>query len=215
MQLKPYQIVENKQIAPGSWLLSVHRDFDFEPGQVVSLTIAKESIPRMYSVCSSNRDPLLKILYSLRPNGELTPQLCDLNIGDSVLISPPSGQFRATSQKACFIAAGTGIAPFYSMLQSGNKADKTLIHGARTEAGFYFSEALLAQLGKQYIRCCSGNAPSGTFAGRVTEYLKQATDLLSDQMFYLCGSAEMVVETRDILIRSGVLFRNIVAEIYF
>ncbi len=33
--------------------------------------------------------------------------------------------------------------------------------------------------------------------------------------YYLCGSAEMVVDTRDILIRKGVPFDQIISEIYF
>ena len=33
--------------------------------------------------------------------------------------------------------------------------------------------------------------------------------------YYLCGSAEMVVDTRDILIEKGIPFENIVSEIYF
>jgi ferredoxin--NADP+ reductase len=36
-----------------------------------------------------------------------------------------------------------------------------------------------------------------------------------DQKYYLCGSAEMVVESREILISKGIPFNNIVAEIYF
>jgi len=40
-------------------------------------------------------------------------------------------------------------------------------------------------------------------------------DLPEDQKYYLCGSAEMVVECREILISKGIAFSNIVAEIYF
>ena len=35
------------------------------------------------------------------------------------------------------------------------------------------------------------------------------------QKYYLCGSAEMVVECREILLGKGIAFSNIVAEIYF
>ena len=33
--------------------------------------------------------------------------------------------------------------------------------------------------------------------------------------YYLCGSAEMVVEIRDILIEKGIPFDRIISEIYF
>ena len=34
-------------------------------------------------------------------------------------------------------------------------------------------------------------------------------------MYYLCGSADMVVEVRDILIGKGIPFGHIISEIYF
>jgi ferredoxin--NADP+ reductase len=40
-------------------------------------------------------------------------------------------------------------------------------------------------------------------------------NLPTDENYYLCGSSEMVVETRDILVDKGVPFGNIIAEIYF
>jgi ferredoxin--NADP+ reductase len=65
------------------------------------------------------------------------------------------------------------------------------------------------------VRCCSQQEGNGVFAGRVTQYLEDAEDLPMDQKYYLCGSAEMVVESREILISKGIPFNNIVAEIYF
>ena len=49
----------------------------------------------------------------------------------------------------------------------------------------------------------------------VSSYLVEQTDLDPDLKYYLCGSAEMVVETRDILIGKGIPFGQIISEIYF
>jgi ferredoxin--NADP+ reductase len=62
--------------------------------------------------------------------------------------------------------------------------------------------------------CCSGESSGNTFRGRVTEYLIN-TENLPDVKYYICGQASMVVEVRDLLIKKGIKFENIMAEIYF
>lgn len=56
---------------------------------------------------------------------------------------------------------------------------------------------------------------TGAFTGRVVDYLNSLPRLPAEPLYYLCGSSEMVVEARDILIKRGVPFRKIVGEIYF
>jgi ferredoxin--NADP+ reductase len=214
-QLKAYQIIENIQISPNAYILSVKRDFEFKAGQVIGLTCNKQISPRLYSICSSINDLQIKILYSIKADGELTPMLCRLIPGDTVYLTKVSGNFSSTNNEAVWIASGTGVAPFVSMILSGNKNNKKLIHGSRTSESFYFSELFSEILGKQYIRCCSGEKLDNTYFGRLTKYIKETNDLPQSQMYYICGSAEMVVETRDILISRGILFNNIASEIYF
>jgi ferredoxin--NADP+ reductase len=48
----------------------------------------------------------------------------------------------------------------------------------------------------------------------VTAYLA-AQKTLPDVNYFLCGSAIMVVEVRDLLIERGIPFATIFAEIYF
>ena len=55
----------------------------------------------------------------------------------------------------------------------------------------------------------------GVYHGRVTRYLAEEESLDPELNYYLCGSAEMVVDTRDVLIRKGIPFNRIVSEIYF
>jgi len=70
-------------------------------------------------------------------------------------------------------------------------------------------------LGDNYIRCCTGETAEGVYHGRVTSYLKEYPVPDPTLKYYLCGSAEMVVETRDILIENGIPFHRIISEIYF
>jgi ferredoxin--NADP+ reductase len=170
---------------------------------------------RLYSIASGENDPDIDLLYNIKPGGKLTPNLAALKPGDTMWITVPFGTYESSAEPAYWIAAGTGIAPFYSMYRSGLGSTKTLIHGSRTLDAFYFSERLKGDFGSRYVRCCSQQEGDGVFHGRVTQYLQQLDNLPEDQKYYLCGGAEMVVECRDILLGKGIAFSHIVAEIYF
>lgn len=215
ISLRRATIRENLEIAGGAWILSVDRDFAFVPGQVLGLTVDPELPARLYSICSAMNNPQARILYSVAPQGKLTPRLASLKPGDPIYISSPQGNFRAREGRGFWLAAGTGIAPFVAMAESGLAAGKTLVHGARKPDGFYFS-ALFSQLpGLTYVRCCSQSAPAGVWNGRLTHWLSCQETLDPSASYLLCGSAEMVVNTRDMLISKGIPFEQIEAEIYF
>ena len=108
-----------------------------------------------------------------------------------------------------------GIAPFFAMLQSGQAVNKTLIYGNRYLEQFHFHEEFSSVLGSQYIRCCTAERDMDVFRGRVTDYLGEHSDPDPNLKYYLCGSVEMVVDTRDILIEKGIPFDQIISEIYF
>jgi ferredoxin--NADP+ reductase len=101
------------------------------------------------------------------------------------------------------------------MFRSGLATGKTLIHGGRTLSSFYFQDEFQSFFLDKYIRCASKAHGNGFYSGRLTSYLKEQNYLPTDQKYYLCGSPEMVVEVRDILISKHIPFGNIVAEIYF
>ena len=72
-----------------------------------------------------------------------------------------------------------------------------------------------ALLGSDYIRCSSSEQDENVYSGRVTEYLDEHPSLNPGLKYYICGNAEMVVDTRDILINKGIPFDHIISEIYF
>jgi ferredoxin--NADP+ reductase len=209
------RVISNQSIAPGSYILKFKKITPFLAGQVVALGISRDIEPRYYSIASGENDELISILYSERVEGQLTPMLSTLKPGDSLMVSKPFGTFTQVKPNPIFIAAGTGIAPFISMLMSNKAKGATLIHGARYTDYFYYSDYLENTLGNRYIRCCSRCEQGSLFVGRVTDFVKQWNDLDLERPYYLCGSAEMVVETRDILISRGVPLNNINSEIYF
>lgn len=216
LDLFPVKVSGNQEITKGVFVLSFNRKHTFVAGQVVGVSIIKDTEPRLYSIASGNREDEISLLYNIKPGGEVSPSLAELRRGDTIFVSAPFGSFYGTAKPAWLIASGTGIAPFLSMLRSGLHKDKVLIHGGRTLNAFYYQDEIREILGKEnYVRCCSQERGNGVYEGRLTNYIRELNDLPGDRKYYLCGLAEMVVETRDILIEKGIPYENIVAEIYF
>lgn len=208
-------VISNREIAPGAFLLDFRRPFKFIPGQVISLGLGAGIEPRLYSIASGNNDELIAILYTVNASGVLTPALSQLGPGDTVLHSRPFGRFVGDVGRAVWIAAGTGIAPFASMVASGLFQNKTLIYGSKNSERLYFHEMFVRIMGDKYLPCCSRESCEGMFHGRVTDFLKLMKEVDPTVPYYLCGSAEMVVEVRDLLIERRVPFDRIFAEIFF
>lgn len=204
-----------RQIATDVYVLSFPRDFAFIAGQVVAIDVEPEGTPRLYSIASGVNDENIDILFDEKSDGKLTPFLSKLNAGDFIYVSEPFGEFHCDVKDAWFIASGTGVAPFVSMIRSGLGEGKKLIHGGRYDENFYFSELLENKLGENYIRCASQDQVTKHYPGRLTQWLREQSFFSKEIKYYLCGSAEMVVEVRDFLISREVPFQNIISETYF
>lgn len=213
--VSPVTLTFSEEISSGIFLFGFPREFEFKAGQVIGISLQQDGPRRLYSICSGEKDPEIWILYNVIEDGFLTPIMSSLEKGDTIWITEPRGTFTGSGAPAVWIAAGTGIAPFYSMFRSGLQTEKTLIHGSRYLEQFFFFDEFSEHLGPNYIRCCSSEYDDHVYHGRVTAYLGELESFDKDMMYYLCGSAEMVVETRDILIGKGVPFNHIISEIYF
>jgi ferredoxin--NADP+ reductase len=213
--LTPVTISFTEELANGIFLFGFKRSFKFKAGQVIGLALEKDGPRRLYSICSGENETEIKILYNIVEEGYLTPRLSDLEEGDTIWITEPRGEFLCDESPAVWIATGTGIAPFYSMLKSGCAGNKILIHGDRYLDQFHFYDAFLEEIHGNYMRCCSQEEDESVYHGRVTDYIQELEGLDPALKYYLCGSAEMVVDTRDILIQKGIPFDQIISEIYF
>lgn len=202
-------------IAPGVYILSFTRNFSFTAGQVIAIDLEPVGEPRLYSIASGENDEDIEILFDEKPEGKLSPFMSNLKAGDELYVSEPFGSYTTSPGPGYWIAAGTGVAPFVSMARSGLAEDKILIQGGRYDANFYYSELLEQIFGESYIRCCSKQPDTKYFYGRLTEWIKNQSFLPPDNKYYLCGSPEMVVQVRDLLIAREIPFHNIISETYF
>jgi len=211
--LHPVRVSRVEAAGPDAWILYWERGFAFLAGQVVALGLEARGEQRLYSLATGSDEPEAGVLFNLVPDGWLTPRLAALRPGDPLFVSQPFGSFVGTAGPAVWIANGTGVAPFLSMLGSGQGREKLLIHGARTADRFY-GQTAASVLNSGYVRCASADTGEGLFPGRLTSYL-DSRSWPADRPYYLCGSAAMIVETRDILIRRGVPYQQILSEVYF
>ena len=215
MKLQKLKILSQSQISNDSYILKTPRTGDFKAGQSVAVSINDKLPPRLYSICSGVNEAFFEILYKVVPEGQLTPHLSRLKEGDTILMSHPMGSFIHGDEPGFWIASGTGIAPFISMLKSGIVAPQKLLHGVRQQADRYFMNELRDKLNDVYSACVTVNPSEQDFKGRVTDWLREETALPMNIKYYLCGSPEMVVDVRDLLIERGISFKQITSEIYF
>ena len=208
-------VTSNLEIAPNVMQLTFKRNWSFVAGQVVGIATQIGDNPRMYTLSGSTETEDAEIIFDVRPEGSLTPRLKNLRKGDKILVSEPFGEFTGTKEPAWWIATGTGIAPFISMLRSGYGEHKMLIHGGGYVDSFYFQDEFKVALGDAYIRCCTKESGEGLYSGRVTDWIVNQESLPINVLYYLCGKAEMVVDVRDLLISKHVPFDNIQSEIFF
>lgn len=211
----PVKVISNVEVSAKVHLLELEKTFEFKAGQVIAATLDPNNSTRLYSIASGSKDDTLIILFDVVNEGELTPPMSKLKTNDILYISKPFGRFTNPPSDSWWIATGTGIAPFASMIRDENTENITLLHGARTINQFYFDSIFKEKLGENYLRFCTSETNPEIRCGRVTNYLRDSAHIKPEIKYYICGNPNMVVEVRDILLDKGVPFENIIAEIYF
>jgi ferredoxin--NADP+ reductase len=189
-----YKIIEIRNLTDETFSIKFPKArFHFRPGRHISLRINGNHRRREYSIYSGANDEYLEVLVKEVENGAFTPRLRKLKAGDLVEINGPSGKFgidrnTAESGKFVFIASGTGIAPFHSIIRTYPELDYTLIHGVRDSTEAYDRDEYAPD---HYVLCTSRDS-KGDFPGRLTGYLKECI-FAPETRFYLCGNSNMIL----------------------
>ena len=211
-----YRILNVRNLTENTFILEFPGSrFSFKAGQHISLSIAGEYQSREYSIYSPEGNPTLEILVKEVEGGYVSPKLKHLKKGDLVEVHGPFGKFgldekKRNTHRHVFIASGTGIAPFHSIVKSNPGLDYLLLHGIRFSSEAYERESYDAG---RYLICTSRDA-LGSFHGRVTEYLR-LTDFDKNTAFYLCGNSDMIFDAMQILKQKGFEREDITVEVYF
>lgn len=216
MDLHFYKVLEIRNLTENTFVLSLPASrFGFKAGQHISVSIKGDYQSREYSIYSPENAEKLEILVKEVEGGYFSPKLKHLKKGDLVEVHGPFGKFgldakKLETHKHIFIASGTGVAPFHSIIKSYNNIDYQLIHGIRViDEAYEKSDYDPAK----YITCTSRD-DKGNNHGRLTEYLKTA-DFPANSCFYLCGNSEMIFDAMDILKDKGFTRDDLNVEVYF
>lgn len=211
-----HKVLNVKYLTNSTFIIRIERKgLDYIPGQHLVLGKYNDGEFRQYSIYSGKDDPWFEILVKEVVDGQVSPKLKHLKVGDQVEISGPMGYFTISDNKRknyhlVFIATGTGIAPFHSIIASYPNLNYQLIHGVRTIQEAYEKDFY----NPQRLTICTSRDNKGNFSGRLTEYLKtQAFD--KNSLFYLCGNSEMIFDAMEILKDQGMNTNNMFAEVYF
>ncbi len=205
-----------KNLTESTYILRFDRHgMEFTPGQHITLGMPEDKQLREYSVYSANNVDYLEVLIKEVEEGHVSKKLKKLSAGQPIKVEGPFGFFtldqkKTATQNYLFIASGTGIAPFHSIVNSHKNLNYTLLHGVKYGTEQYAAAEYPAG---RYIGCTSRDK-SGAFHGRVTDYLRK-NHIDSDTLVYLCGNYEMIHEVYDILTTKGISPDNIRTEVYF
>lgn len=192
----------------------------FKAGQFISFEIRKEGIRvplvRPYSIASPpSRPETVDLLLNLVPRGPGSTYLFSLQEGDTTEFKGPAGAFYLHDDRSrdhLFIATGTGIAPFrsmlYSLLDDGDCAGVTLFWGLRSQRDMYYQEELatLARQHPNFRFLVTLSRPSEGWTGetgRVTRLVEERIASVKNLAVYLCGNSGMLKDVTLVLKQKG------------
>jgi NAD(P)H-flavin reductase len=185
----------------------------FLPGQVAILRVPNED-PAYFAFASAPEDPELEVLVKKKIGA--SSLIFDMQEGDTIdLVGIVGHGFALDAQRGkdlVFVAMGTGVAPLRSALRHviRRKADfgqLVVLYGARTPDYFCYRDETQSwedagvEL-RQVISRPDGHDWSGP-TGYVQSLLDHVLPNLPSPVALVCGSLEMIDQTRERLQKMG------------
>ena len=185
----------------------------FVPGQVAVLSVAGEP-PAYFAFASAPEDAELEVLVKQKMGA--SNLIFEMKPGERIELLEVAGHgFALDEQKGkdlVFVAMGTGVAPLRSALRHVLKrkeefGELVVLYGARTPDDFCFRdetdswEEAGVEL-RQVVSRPDGHDWSGP-TGYVQSLLDHVLPNLNSPVALICGSLEMIEQTRDRLGQMG------------
>jgi sulfhydrogenase subunit gamma (sulfur reductase) len=186
---------------------------EFIPGQVAVLSVPDEA-PAYFAFASAPEDPELEVLVKQKIGA--SNLIFDMKVGERIELTEVVGHgFALDEQRGkdlVFVAMGTGVAPLRSALRhvlqrEGEFGQLVVLYGARTPDDFCYRnetdgwEDSGVEL-RQVISRPDGHDWSGP-TGYVQSLLDHVLPGLQSPIALICGSLEMMGQTRDRLQQMG------------
>jgi sulfhydrogenase subunit gamma (sulfur reductase) len=194
----------------------------FNPGQVAILRVANEA-PAYFAFASAPEDRELEILVKRTVGASVA--LFDLKEREQVEllgVAGPGFDLEARlGRDLVFVAMGTGVAPLRSALrhvldQKDKFGQLVVLYGVRTPDDFCYRDEIeeWEQVGvemRQVISRPDGHDWSGP-TGYVQSLLDHVLPDLASPVALVCGSREMIAQTRDRLQQMGFAAEDILTN---
>lgn len=208
-------IIDKKFVTEDLLYLTLNRgNITFEAGQYFSIGLSELNINREYSVWSQPSDPLLEFYIKVVDGGTLSPVLAKRRLNTELTLNGPFGAFGSKifdkDKEYLFIASGTGITPFHSIVGHCPNLRYKIYHGFRYENEH---PKLGVISSKNYFPFISKHS-NNTSSSRVTDAIY---DLLYQEnlQIYICGNSSMIIDAQNILFDKGFSGDQIQTEVFF
>lgn len=186
----------------------------FLPGQYVNVQVPGTSATRAYSFSSHPEANEASFLIRNIPGGLMSGYLARAKAGDAMTLTGPMGAFylRPVTRPQVFLAGGTGLAPFLSMLEqlatTGTDQPIRLYYAVTRDADLVELDRLQSLAGLipslEIITIVADAASAHAKKGFVTDHLTAADLWDGAADVYLCGPPPMVEAVRAHMAGLGV-----------
>jgi glycine betaine catabolism B len=191
---------------------------DFRPGQAIQVHFPGEEKKRFFSISSSPTEKgRVEITVKADPKGPLMGILDKLRPGSTLPVAGPFGSFTLPSEMdrpLCFIAAGSGITPFRSMIKflidEHQLPESWIFHSARAPEDFVFRSQFAQWEGAHrklhYVPALTRDPQADWIyeTGRITEKMLRKHIELEAHCFLLCGPPVFVADMEKMLQSLGI-----------
>jgi benzoate/toluate 1,2-dioxygenase reductase subunit len=214
------ELVSNERLSDTALAFSIKLDdrksLGFLPGQYVNITVPGTDQARSFSFSSGPGDDEVKFLIRNTQYGVLTTYLRErAKAGDRISFNGPLGSFylRKIEKPVLFLAGGTGLAPFLSMLsrieqEGGSEHPIHLIFGVTNDPDLVGIDELEGYAQRlptfTFTTVVAAEESSHPHKGFVTHHM--TPEILHDGFvdIYLCGPPPMVDAVRKYLADQGI-----------
>lgn len=207
--------------------------FRYQSGQftMIGLNIDGRPLLRAYSMVSSHYQDTLEFLSIKVQDGPLTSRLQHIQVGDTILVGRKASgtlltQNLTSGRHLYLLSTGTGLAPFMSVIRDPDVYEQfgkvILVHGCRLVQELAYSRLIESDLPKDeffgeavstkllYYPTVTreafrnqGRIPTLMETDRLTQDLGLPVLSAANDRFMLCGSPEMLRDTRAMFDRMG------------
>ena len=221
------RILKREDITQDLWLIWIEKPegYTFKAGQYC--TIGRDGIERAYSIVSAPHEESLELFVELvpPPDGQLTPKLYELSVGDWVTIRPRAKGifiFKPTQPKQFMVGTVTGTVPYISIirdyLHKGSSGHQFyVLQGASYHDELTYDKELQGYADRHpdvvtYVPTVSRPAEERNSAWQgetdrvnfiVEKYVERFGLSPEDTLIYACGHPGMIEDVKEQLIPRG------------